>query len=107
MHGTRYTCCGGLTERLRSLIGNQVRCNSPVGSSPMSSAIMMRGKLYEHESPLAPLIFSVFKGFRKQAEFNISEKTFQNFKNRGARTHGSVALFAGSLVITVIIGFIH
>ena len=31
-------CCGGLTERLRSLIGNQVRCNSPVGSSPMSSA---------------------------------------------------------------------
>lgn len=29
---------GGLTERLRSLIGNQVRCNSPVGSSPMSSA---------------------------------------------------------------------
>ena len=30
---------GGLTEWLRSLIGNQVRCNSPVGSSPMSSAI--------------------------------------------------------------------
>ena len=29
---------GGLTEWLRSLIGNQVRCNSPVGSSPMSSA---------------------------------------------------------------------
>ena len=29
---------GGLTERLRSLIGNQVRRNSPVGSSPMSSA---------------------------------------------------------------------
>ena len=31
---------GGLTEWLRSLIGNQVRCNSPVGSSPMSSAII-------------------------------------------------------------------
>ena len=30
---------GGLTEWLRSLIGNQVRRNSPVGSSPMSSAI--------------------------------------------------------------------
>ena len=32
------TCRGGLTEWLRSLIGNQVRRNSPVGSSPMSSA---------------------------------------------------------------------
>ena len=29
---------GGLTEWLRSLIGNQVRCNSPAGSSPVSSA---------------------------------------------------------------------
>ena len=29
---------GGLTEWLRSRIGNAVRCNSPVGSSPMSSA---------------------------------------------------------------------
>ena len=34
--------CGGLTEWLRSLIGNQVRRNSPVGSSPMSSANMIR-----------------------------------------------------------------
>ena len=34
--------CGGLTEWLRSLIGNQVRRNSPVGSSPMSSANMTR-----------------------------------------------------------------
>ena len=34
--------CGGLTEWLRSLIGNQVRRNSPVGSSPMSSAIIIR-----------------------------------------------------------------
>ena len=34
--------CGGLTEWLRSLIGNQVRRNSPVGSSPMSSAIIKR-----------------------------------------------------------------
>ena len=34
---------GGLTEWLRSLIGNQVRCNSPVGSSPMSSAIKRNG----------------------------------------------------------------
>ena len=33
---------GGLTEWLRSLIGNQVRRNSPVGSSPMSSAIEAR-----------------------------------------------------------------
>ena len=30
---------GGLTEWLRSRIGNAVRRNSPVGSSPMSSAI--------------------------------------------------------------------
>ena len=29
---------GGLTEWLRSLIGNQVRRQRPVGSSPMSSA---------------------------------------------------------------------
>lgn len=42
----------------------------------MAFVFVMRGKLYEHESPLAPLIFSVFKGFRKQAEYNISEKTF-------------------------------
>ena len=35
--------CGGLTEWLRSLIGNQVRRNSPVGSSPMSSAIKSLG----------------------------------------------------------------
>ena len=34
--------CGGLTEWLRSLIGNQVRRNSPVGSSPMSSANITR-----------------------------------------------------------------
>lgn len=29
---------GGLTEWLRSSLGMRVRCNSPVGSSPMSSA---------------------------------------------------------------------
>ena len=37
--GITYNSRGGLTEWLRSLIGNQVRRNSPVGSSPMSSAI--------------------------------------------------------------------
>ena len=37
-HMKQSIAFGGLTEWLRSLIGNQVRCNSPVGSSPMSSA---------------------------------------------------------------------
>lgn len=39
-HGaiTNQQTFGGLTEWLRSSLGMRVRCNSPVGSSPMSSA---------------------------------------------------------------------
>ena len=38
-HNNKY---GGLTEWLRSSPGKRVRCNSPVGSSPMSSARIQR-----------------------------------------------------------------
>ena len=37
---------GGLTEWLRSLIGNQVRRQRPVGSSPMSSANIKTAAVY-------------------------------------------------------------
>ena len=37
-----YECLGGLTEWLRSSPGKRVRCNSPAGSSPVSSAIRNR-----------------------------------------------------------------
>ena len=40
--GTRWGSYGGLTEWLRSSPGKRVRCNSPVGSSPMSSARIQR-----------------------------------------------------------------
>ena len=42
LNTSAIAACGGLTEWLRSLIGNQVRRNSPVGSSPMSSANIKR-----------------------------------------------------------------
>ena len=58
--------CGGLTEWLRSLIGNQVRRNSPVGSSPMSSAKRtlqfqrLQGSFYLFRD-FSVTIFDVFK----------------------------------------------
>ena len=56
-HNNKY---GGLTEWLRSSPGKRVRCNSPAGSSPVSSAITKRP-----EQGLFFIEISTFSAFLK------------------------------------------